>query len=147
MSMPPDEALTDMLEAELIGIYPPVGEMQSGASPKHGKSVLQPVLVSATAIELVLRILGGGRRIVTVQDVPGIPGYGWLTIASLQHYIRGGTPRMGPNGLPLPTNGLDRHEAIIRIGTGIRGRVLIDLDRFDAWVDEQRIQPMKPLTK
>jgi hypothetical protein len=75
-----------------------------------------------------------GRRIVTVAEFPTVPGYGWLSVSALRHLIFMARPRKGSRGQSIPGNGLEEMGAVMRIGR----RVLIDLDRFDAWMDTHR---------
>lgn len=74
----------------------------------------------------------GGRRLVTVKDLPDVPGYSVFSQAALRHLIFKAEPRVVSQGKIISGNGLNR--AIIRIGR----RVLIDLDAFDAWLDGHR---------
>lgn len=71
------------------------------------------------------------RRIIRVRDLPTIPGYGWLTEAALRHLIFKSRARINSRGESTATNGLMECGAIIRIGR----RILVDLDKFDCWVD------------
>lgn len=73
-------------------------------------------------------------RIVTVKNLPTIPGYGWLTEQALRHLIFKAMPRKNSKGEKIETNGLCECGAIIRLGR----KVLIDLDCFDKWLDLHR---------
>jgi hypothetical protein len=73
-------------------------------------------------------------RIVTVKQVPLTMGYEWLTEQALRHLIFKAEPRKNSKGQAVPTNGLFESGAIIKIGA----KILIDLDRFDLWVDQHR---------
>lgn len=73
-------------------------------------------------------------RLVTVADLPTTPGYGWVTQAALRHLIFKATPRKNSKGEAIPTNGLVECGAIIKLGR----KVLVDLDRFDQWVERHR---------
>ncbi len=71
-------------------------------------------------------------RTYTVNQVPNIPGYGWLTVSALRHLIFQAEDRVASTGQVIKGNGLSR--AIIRVGR----KVLIDLDEFDRWIDDHR---------
>lgn len=73
-------------------------------------------------------------RIVKVKDLPTTPGYAWITEAALRHLIFNSTPRKNSKGQDVSTNGLFECGAIIRLGR----KVLVDLDRFDLWVEKHR---------
>lgn len=73
-------------------------------------------------------------RYATPNALPKTAGYEWLTASALRHLIFKATPRKNSKGTPIPTNGLHECGAIIKIGR----KVLIDLDRFDQWVNEHR---------
>jgi hypothetical protein len=76
--------------------------------------------------------LPGKRRLARISDIPTLPGYEWTTQSYLRHAVFDAKDRVGSGGTVIPGNGLA--SAIIRIGR----RVLIDLDRFDAWIEIQR---------
>ena len=78
-----------------------------------------------------------GRRIATVSKLPQLPGYDWLTEPALRHLLFEAKSRKASRGRIIPGNGLEEAGAIIRVGR----RVLIDLDRFDSWLDGHRISP------
>ncbi|MBY6066221.1 hypothetical protein KUW17_05670 [Leisingera aquaemixtae] len=63
--------------------------------------------------------------------------YGWATESFLRHAIFQAEDRLGTGGAVVPGNGLA--PAILRIGR----KILIDLDEFDNWVEQQRMQPVK----
>jgi hypothetical protein len=67
-----------------------------------------------------------------VPDIPNLPGYEWTTQSYLRHAVFDAQDRLGSGGTVIPGNGLAG--AIIRIGR----KVLIDLDRFDTWIEDQR---------
>lgn len=74
------------------------------------------------------------ERYVTVKRMTMLPAYrGWLTVSSMRHLIFASKPRLNSKGDPLPTNGLNK--AIIKIGR----KVLIDLDAFDQWIEQHRV--------
>lgn len=73
-----------------------------------------------------------GRRLATVRQIPGIPGYGWLTEPALRHLIFNAQNRLNSRGEKIAGNGLGR--AVLRIGR----KILVDLDGFDSWLDEHR---------
>jgi len=75
-----------------------------------------------------------GRRLVTVRQLAGLPGYRCFSEAALRHLVFSAQARYGSNGHLIPGNGLQESGAILRIGR----KVLIDLDAFDAWLDEHR---------
>jgi hypothetical protein len=76
--------------------------------------------------------LAGKRRLARVPDIPNLPGYEWTTQSYLRHAVFDAQDRLGSGGTVIPGNGLAG--AIIRIGR----KVLIDLDRFDTWIEDQR---------
>ena len=78
--------------------------------------------------------LNGGCRIATVSKLPQLPNYDWLTVPALRHLIFEAKSRKDSKGRVIPGNGLEEAGAIIRLGR----KVLIDLDRFDAWLDSHR---------
>ena len=71
-------------------------------------------------------------RTYAVNQIPKIPGYGWLTVSALRHLIFQAQDRVSSTGQVIDGNGLNR--AIIRVGR----KVLIDLDEFDRWIDDHR---------
>lgn len=74
-------------------------------------------------------------RRVKVSKLPKLEGYEWLTQSSLRHLIFNAKPRKNSKGEIIPSNGLQESGAIIRLGKTI----LIDLDKFDAWVASHRV--------
>lgn len=75
-----------------------------------------------------------GKRIVSVPQVPAVPGYQWLTKHSLRHMIFAASDRFNSKGEKLPGNGMDQFGVVIRVGR----KVLIDLDAFDKWLETRR---------
>lgn len=73
-------------------------------------------------------------RLATVSELPSKSGYSWLTQAAMRHLIFKATPRKNSKGEAIPTNGLIECGAIIKLGR----KVLVDLDRFDQWVEQHR---------
>lgn len=73
-------------------------------------------------------------RFTTVKKLPFIAGYEWISESALRHLIFKATPRTSSKGEAIPTNGLVECGAIIRVGR----KVLIDLDKFDEWVERGR---------
>ena len=77
--------------------------------------------------------LDGKLRLATVPQISTLPEYKkWLTPPIIRHAIFNAEERVGSGGTVIPGNGLA--SAIIRIGR----KILIDLDRFDAWVESHR---------
>lgn len=75
-------------------------------------------------------------RAVSVKQMAALPPYkGIFTESALRALIHKSEPGYNSRGKIMPGNGLLEAGAIIRIGR----RVLIDLDRFDSWVEAQRI--------
>ena len=77
-----------------------------------------------------------GSRLTTVKMLPQLPGYDWLTEPALRHLIFQARSRKATNGDVVRGNGLQEAGAIVRIGR----KVLLDLDRFDEWVDRHRAE-------
>ena len=71
-------------------------------------------------------------RLSNVRDISKMPGYEPFTPSVVRHLIFDAEPRVGSGGTIIPGNGLA--SAIVRIGR----TVLIDLDRFDAWIESHR---------
>lgn len=71
-------------------------------------------------------------RFVTVKDLSA--RHSWLTEQAVRHLIFKATPRKNSKGEKIPTNGLYECGAIIRLGR----KVLIDVARFDEWVEKHR---------
>ena len=76
----------------------------------------------------------GGRRLVTVKELPNIAGYGCFSEAAIRHLIFNAEDRFSASGEVIPGNGLAY--AVLRLGR----RVLLDLDEFDRWLDAHRQQ-------
>ena len=62
-------------------------------------------------------------RMMTVDKMHMEPGYGWAKPATLRNLI-----------FKANQNGLRENGAIVKLGR----RVLIDLDRFDLWLEKHR---------
>ena len=75
------------------------------------------------------------QRLATVKNMVGRSEYSWLTESAVRHLIHDSKVRLNSKGEEIGDNGLDA--AIIRIGR----KVLIDLDRFDQWIDSHRQAP------
>lgn len=73
-------------------------------------------------------------RIMTVKQIVNHPDYSWATNAYLRHIIFNAAERKTADGKKIPGNGFA--PAVIRIG----GKILIDMDLFDAWVERHRMQ-------
>jgi len=71
-------------------------------------------------------------RLATVEQIVECGEYPWLTQGALRHLIFAAKPRINSRGDEIPGNGL--YTAIIRLG----GKLLIDLDRFDLWLEAHR---------
>jgi hypothetical protein len=76
-----------------------------------------------------------GPRLATVREIPKIPGYQWCTQPALRHLLFEAEDRVSSCGEKIPGNGLTEIGAIIRIGR----KILIDLDKFDSWVELHRV--------
>ncbi len=75
------------------------------------------------------------KRYARVKDLPGKPGYEWLgSEMALRHLLFKAKPRRNSKGEPIPTNGLFECGAVIKLSR----RIIIDLDRFDQWVEQHR---------
>ena len=74
------------------------------------------------------------KRIVRATQVPETPGYEWLSMPMLRHMIHDARPRVNSRGEAIPDNGLEKAGAVFRVGR----RVLVDLDRLDAWIERHR---------
>jgi hypothetical protein len=86
------------------------------------------------------RSLLAGPRLVTVSALPSIPGYEWLSVSALRHLLFRASKRFDSKGERVPDNGLEEAGAILRIGR----KILIDLDRFDAWLATHRTSIAQP---
>ena len=77
-----------------------------------------------------------GRGFSTISNMVRRPEYrdAW-TRSSLTHLMFQAKTRINSKGQPIPGNGLEEIGAIVRIGR----KVLIDLDKFDEWVDLHRV--------
>ncbi|NQV59372.1 MAG: hypothetical protein HQ502_06875 [Alphaproteobacteria bacterium] len=73
-----------------------------------------------------------GMRIASVNNLPEVIGYEWLSVPALRHLIFNSQERLNSKGDVIPGNGLNK--AIVRIGR----KVLIDIDAFDAWLETHR---------
>lgn len=79
------------------------------------------------------------RQLVTVKQAASLPQYsGAFTEQALRHLIFNAEDKVSSRGEVLAGNRLNEFGAIIRIGR----RVLLDLDRFDAWIDHHRLPHM-----
>ena len=79
--------------------------------------------------------LEAGPRLATVREIPKILGYQWCTQPALRHLLFEAEDRVSSCGEKIPGNGLTEIGAIIRIGR----KILIDLDKFDSWVELHRV--------
>ena len=76
-----------------------------------------------------------GHRLATIPNMARMPAYrGAFSVSSLRHLVFQAKSRVNSRGDPLPGNGLEESGTIIRLGR----KVLIDLDRFDAWMSSHR---------
>lgn len=75
------------------------------------------------------------RRLRTVKQVVADPDYAWLSASALRHLIFNAKPRIASNGDVMPGNGLAECGAIFRVNR----KLLIDLDRFGAWLGAHRV--------
>ena len=76
-----------------------------------------------------------GRRLTTIPNMARMPGYREaFTGSSLRHQIFHAKSRTNSKGQTIRGNGLEEAGAIIRIGR----KVIIDLDRYDAWLVSKR---------
>ena len=74
-------------------------------------------------------------RLATIPNMAQLPQYcGAFTVSSLRHLAFEAKQRISSNGDVILGNGLEEAGAIIRVGR----KLLIDLDRFDAWLDSHR---------
>jgi len=74
------------------------------------------------------------KRIVSVDGAVKTSGYP-LSKSAWRHLIFKAMPRFNSKGEMMPTNGLVECGAIIKLGR----KVLIDLDRFDLWMEKHRV--------
>jgi len=73
-------------------------------------------------------------RLATVEKTAELYASANLTPAAIRALIFRADDRTNSRGDELPGNGLGRIGAIVRLGR----KVLIDLDRFAAWLDAHR---------
>jgi hypothetical protein len=76
-------------------------------------------------------------RLCAVEEIASAFPHARLTPAAVRALVFRADDRHNSRGELLPGNGLGRAGAIVRIGR----KVLIDLDRFAAWVESHRGQP------
>lgn len=76
-------------------------------------------------------------RLATVEKTAELFTDAGLTPAAIRALVFRADDRSNSRGDLLPGNGLGRAGAIVRIGR----KVLIDLDRFAAWLESHRGQP------
>lgn len=76
------------------------------------------------------------RQLFRVQELVQLSEFDYLTEGSLRHLIFNSETRFAASGEKIAGNGLADAGAIIRIGR----RVLIDAQRFRAWVEQHRTQ-------
>lgn len=74
-------------------------------------------------------------RLATVAQILEFPEYSWLRSSYIRSLIYNAEERFGSGGTRVPGNGFAR--AVIRIG----GKVLIDLDEFDDFIERHRMEP------
>jgi len=75
-------------------------------------------------------------RLCAVDSLPEFFPHARLTPAAVRNQIFRADDRRNSRGELLPGNGLGRAGAIIRVGR----KVLIDVDRYGAWLDSLRTQ-------
>lgn len=75
-------------------------------------------------------------RLCAIEEIPNAFPHARLTPAAVRALVFRADDRRNSRGELLPGNGLGRAGAIVRIGR----KVLIDLDRFTAWVELHRGQ-------
>ena len=74
-------------------------------------------------------------RLATIPKMANMPCYrAGFTESSLRHLAFEAKQRIASNGDVISGNGLEEAGAILRIGR----KLLVDLDRFDAWLDSHR---------
>jgi len=76
-------------------------------------------------------------RLYTVEEIASAFPHARLTPAAVRALVFRADDRTNSRGELLPGNGLGRAGAIVRIGR----KVLIDLDRFAAFLESHRGQP------
>ena len=74
------------------------------------------------------------KRLATVSEVADMPDYPF-TKSALRHLIFQAEDRVASSGDIIPGNGLKQAGVLIRIGE----RVLIDLNKFDQWIENHRV--------
>lgn len=81
-------------------------------------------------------------RLLTVAQMAELPEYRHaFPVSSLRHLIFQAEDRKDSKGGTICGNGLAEAGAIIRLGR----KVLIDVDRFDRWLDAHRtVNPSHP---
>lgn len=67
-------------------------------------------------------------RIVPLNEVPSIEGYGYLKIPTLRQWVFRSAPHFSAKGEQKPSNGFDA--CLVRIGR----RVYVNLDSLDTWL-------------
>ena len=76
-----------------------------------------------------------GKRLATVAQMAELPAYrNAFSASSLRHLIFDSEDRKDSKGGIIRGNGLAEAGVIIRIGR----KILIDLNRFDGWIDAHR---------
>lgn len=78
-------------------------------------------------------IANANKRLCPVKEVPNQPGFEWSSVSMLRHWIFKAETRYGSKGFKVEGNGFG--PCVIRIG----GKVLIDLDELDKWVESHRM--------
>lgn len=73
-------------------------------------------------------------RLATIEETAAAFPQARLTPAAMRALVFRADDRTNSRGDELPGNGLGRIGAIVRLGR----KVLIDLDRFAAWLDAHR---------
>lgn len=81
------------------------------------------------------------QRLATVAQILELPEYSWASNSYIRSLIYNAEERFGSGGTRLAGNGFA--PAVIRIG----GKVLIDLDEFDAFVERHRMEPKRAQTE
>ena len=78
------------------------------------------------------------RRLATISNMANMPEYrDAFSTSSIRHLIFQAKQRVDSKGRAIPTNGLEEAGAIVRIGS----KVLLDLNRFDSWVESKKNTP------
>ncbi len=75
-------------------------------------------------------------RLCAVEEIASAFPHARLTPAAVRALVFRADDRRNSRGDLLPGNGLGRAGAIVRVGR----KVLIDLDRFTAWLGSHRVQ-------